>query len=529
MPPAAKRQKTTATVKSNLNAPATQRDIQAFGKITKSQPQVFGKNVLGKGLSLSDPHGKCSLSNGGTKKRKLAPTLKNSDTEEAESTFTPEQAPITGKINSFAEISIKPPTAPIQAVIPRKKSLPRLRNIETPTKGARSSLESFALTSSSPLSYTSSPNGKYDETPPSSPILPESPLPKHRESQELPEELQELINLHSSFLTALTLHYAHNGSMIPADLRILTPGVERSWRKRRVTLDDVRRILALERRDHNGGHDGAYSLLLLDYGSGKTCVEIANTSCTQKIQRRPINEEALNARFAHNLKLQWTSYGRTHSPTPSPQAFVSTLPLLPITPCSSLSKVAPLLSKGQRRLEDLKAGAIKAQQRPLATTSANITSSHHPKAKQTASRSTDLFSRIKAKQLHQSTLPLPPSAEMLAKKSALQRLPEITPVLESLASSSKKHDNDDALRGGFRQQTSHSSFTMPTLVQHLQMSLRNPIGKEEAVRSVRLLAAVAPEWIGVKEVGTLVGVTIRGSGLGREEIGRRIAKKVEKL
>ena len=66
------------------------------------------------------------------------------------------------------------------------------------------------------------------------------------------------------------------------------------------------------------------------------------------------------------------------------------------------------------------------------------------------------------------------------------------------------------------------SFTLPTLVQNLQMSLRNPIGKEEAVRCVRLLAEVAPDWISVRDVGTMVGVTVRGEGVDRREMGRRI-------
>ena len=70
---------------------------------------------------------------------------------------------------------------------------------------------------------------------------------------------------------------------------------------------------------------------------------------------------------------------------------------------------------------------------------------------------------------------------------------------------------------------------MPTLVQHVQMSLRNVIGKEEAVRCVKLLAEVAPEWVGVREVGKMVGVIIRGEGLRKDELGRRIAVLVEKL
>ena len=293
-----------------------------------------------------------------------------------------------------------------------------------------------------------------------------------------------------------------------------------------MTTDDIRRILALE---GSNGSEKAGPLYLSDYGSGKICVEISDSHHSQKAQRRPVNEEALNAHFDRNLEQQWTSYKDAHPQNPSPTAFIAFLPLYPITPCASLTKLAPLLSKGQRRLEDLKAGAIRAQQKPLSATSANAISTPEQKTKQTTARSTDLLSRIKAKQLHQSTLPLPPSTEVLARKSALQRLPEIVPVLESLAVSSKKHANDDAVTEVFRSKIAHVSFTMPTLVQHLQMSLRNPIGKEEAVRCVRLSADMAPEWIGVREVGKMVGVTVRGGGVDRREMGRRIAGMVERL
>ena len=95
-------------------------------------------------------------------------------------------------------------------------------------------------------------------------------------------------------------------------------------------------------------------------------------------------------------------------------------------------------------------------------------------------------------------------------------------MLESLASSSSKHANDDAAAVGVRSMASLVSFTMPTLVQHLQMSLRNPIGKEEVIRSVKLLAEVAPEWVGLKELGKMLGVTIKGEGLRKDEMRRRM-------
>lgn len=533
MPPAARRRKVGSVTTKKLTVPATQKGIQAFGKISKSQKQIFGKSNLGKASISENLIGKDILRIGVGNKRNFESIERNSNKPSIETTSSIDEPPLSLRTTrnatkeSTSHVSSQSsPSSAAQPITPRKRVRFTENTTETPTKGVRSRLESLTLPPS-PRSDSSSPSSlAQHDAPPSSPTSVRSSDPACDESIELPDELQDLVNLHSSFLTALSLHYAHNGSMTPADLRNLGPGVERAWRKRRVTTDDIRRILALE---GSNGPEKAGPLYLSDYGSKKICVEISDSHHAQKAQRRPVNEEALNAHFDRNLEQQWTTYKAAHPQNPSPTAFISSLPFHPITPCASISKLAPLLSKGQRRLEDLKAGAIRAQQTPLTTTSANATSSPQEKAKQTTARSIDLFSRIKAKQLHQSTLPLPPSTEVLARKSALQRLPEIAQVLEILAVSSKKHANDDAVAEVLTSKAAHVSFTMPTLVQHLQMSLRNPIGKEEAVRCVRLLAEVAPEWIGFRDVGKMVGVTMRGEGVDRREMGRRIARTVERL
>lgn len=524
MPPATKRRKVTANVPHSLTAPAAQRSIQAFGRISKSQIQNPGKGILGKDI----------YSSGNSKKRKLGSIYSPVDEgEREEASSLNKQAPLTHDSNSRpAEKLLELPSALSQSKISGNKAALQSNYVDSPTKGARSCLDSLALASSSPSSNSSSPSRTtHHETTSPSPISAESEPPQHAESYQLPDELQDLVSLHSSFLTALSLHYAHNGSMTPADLRTLGPGIERVWRKRRVSLHDVRMILAVGRLKAAEGHENAKPLYLSDYGHGKICVEIAEHPSSRTTTRRPVNEEFLNDIFLRDLEQRWTCFKTDNPADPSPSNFLASLPLLPITPCTSLSKIKPLLSKGQRRLEDLKAGAIKAQQKPLSITSANPTAFPQATIKQTSSRSTDLFSRLKAKQFHQSTLPLPPSAEALARKSALQRLHEIVPVLESLASSSKKHANDDAAAAvGVRLIASPVSFTMPTLVQHLQMSLRNPIGKEEVFRCVRLLTDMVPEWVGLKAVGKVLAVTIKGAGvLRKDELEGKIKSLIVKL
>lgn len=474
------------------------------------------------------------------------------------------------KLQSLDEINCDP-TFPGEQDTPRKKRAVNLKTAATPTDVEYSCLpekcSASSLESSDPASNPTSSSGSewasiISLTPPSSPASEKVSSTTDRETAtKLPDELQDLINLYSSFLTALSLHYAHHGSFTPADVRILRPGIERAWGKRRISNDDVRRILAITQQNlpawedgekkERGGYKGTF--FLSDYGLGKICVEIEEDAQNQGgVRRCPINEEVLNSEFVANLEAQWSQYA-SKCDSSSASSFIALLPLLPITSCASISKIVPLLSKGQRRLEELKAGGINAQQlssrllAPSASTSsdeAKLTAKIAP-----TKRSDSLLSRIRAKQLHQSMLAPPPSKTSILRKSALQRLEELAPVLEILTSSASRStfsssssrwslNNNNNIRicsssdlMDMTEQHGTYSFTMPTLIQHLQMSLKNPISKEDALSCVRLLATeVAPSWVKIKEVGKIVGVTVwRGGRMKRDELVRRIEELLEKL
>ena len=396
---------------------------------------------------------------------------------------------------------------------PRKKARLPVTAEATPTKGARRLLQTFNLSSPSPRSPFRNPNQL--EIPPSS--------QEQDAASELPEELQDLVDLHSCFLTSLSLHYVHNGSMTPADLRILCPTIAKTWGKRYVTHDDLRRALAVQQTHSINGRSLHLSALTLsDYGNGKICIEFPENGAQQS-QRMPIDEKELNYGFCRSLRLRWQEYQKSTPTTPSVLAFIAALPLHPIKLNPSLIKLTPFLSKSQTRLTDLKAGAIRAQERALKVTTGNTlpTTTQASKPKDPFARSDDLKTRIFAKQLQKSTLPIPLSPDQLARRSALQRIPEIAPVLESLALSAQRHCDDDA-GDPWKQASKHVSFTMPTLVQNLQMSLRNPVSAEEAVSCVRILGELVPGWVSVKAVGKLIGVTIRGTGIGRSALAGRV-------
>ncbi|MCJ1471395.1 hypothetical protein MMC13_000034 [Lambiella insularis] len=518
MAPALKKRKLSAATTHNVARSTQYGNINAFGRVSKSASALQASKtaeLLGKDGVFHKTHDLGTSWEGVSKKRRIE-LLETPAKEQIRSIVLETEVVEAHQAPSCTKnTALQSPSLPVK---PRKKAAPRAKHLETPTKGARAFLEAFALCSSSPSTLPSSPLPTSKETPPTSPVSAKSPCPL-RLNTGLPSELQDLIDLHSSFLTALSLHYAHNGSFSPVDLRVLKPSIERAWGKRSIGSNDVRSILGILSSGESSARQDTEAqcpIALSDYGRGKICIEINGSIPPNGLRRRPIDVEKLNARFLENITQLWTAQSSTDV-----TAFLSDLPRAPITTCSSLRKISPLLAKGQRRLEDLKSGAIKAQLSNSPSKTA-VPSQPHSSPKLPSSRSSSLLERIQAKELYQSTLPCAPSSESIARRSALQRLEEIMPVLEILTSSTSR--SDCACETEIGNENKVFSFTMPTVVQHLQMSLRNPICKDEAVRCIALLAEeVAPGWIGIKDVGKLKGVTVRrGKGMGREEMMRRI-------
>lgn len=554
MPPPSKKRKLTEVAPTTF--PNPKRGLQGFGKITKSScaTQDRAKRFLhGKSLLKSQRGSSVNPLEENKKRKVLAPQegLVKQELNHSHNAAVHVQLCQTTQSSVTkrrSRLSPSLPLCPIQQAAPKKTTPLQPSLVDTNAKEPHSCLESTAF-SSSPNSAPESPSISKSSQTPSSPIstndFTSDPVPD--ELQEFPVELQDLINLYSAFLTALSLHYAHHGSVVSVDLSILRPGIERAWRKKKVSNDDVRRILAIA-QDLGAGdppHKAQQcrgNLILSDYGNGKICVEIERDPNHLRIKMRPINEATLNAVFTKNIVARWKHHKTVNSTSTSLTTFCSLLPLLPITPCPAAAQTGTLLAKGQRRLEDLKAGAIRAQISSQGSQTPCLNSRPPSSGLASTARNDSLLSRIRAKQLHQATLPPPPSTASLLHKSALQRLEEIVPVMEILTSSVSRtisRESVFAVGSNSPQQLKSSvmadeikqdgtcSFTMPTLVQHLQMSLRNPIAKEDAIRCVRLLAGeVAPGWVKIKEVGKVIGVTVwRRGRMGREEL----AKKVEEL
>ncbi|KAI9858427.1 MAG: hypothetical protein M1824_004294, partial [Vezdaea acicularis] len=322
----------------------------------------------------------------------------------------------------------------------------------------------------------------------------------------LPEPLLDLIDLHSAFLTSLSLHVAHHGCITPPDLRLLKPTIERSWGKRAVSLDDIKKILGvLQASIHESLEKLGPMLSLLDYGRNTVCIDISEDHVKRGVAARLIDEEALNSLFTEHLEYLWRRRDRSvllgacegqEEAKSSPldrevSAFIDTLPNAPVKLCSSVVKAAPLLAKGQRRLEEFRCGMIlkkeTTQEKEIKTAK---------REEHLSSRRQGFFERLKAKKLQQSKLPAPLSPKVLARKSAAQRVEEVANVLTMLGSTGSKLLDVDTIN------TQRVSLPMMSILQHLQNSLRNPISEEEGTECMRILAnEIAPEWVTIVTMG----------------------------
>jgi len=361
---------------------------------------------------------------------------------------------------------------------------------------------------------------------------------------QLPAELVNLLALHSSFLTALSLHYAHNGTSTPADLRDITASTTKVWRQRQVTYDDIRVLIGVLDQGPTG-HLNPY--FLSDYGRGKICIEIKENSPLMDGMTH-LNEEGLQDLFKDGLDFLWSQWRISQQLVTRPIAtpkrgrgrpkkadvkqtrletflddnamskFLAELPLAGVTTCTSLTALAPLQEKGRKRLREFKESV--QQGRAQKKTRQVAGKENEPVAAQNAQqptqtkitefaavRKTNLLDRILAKQEAAKCGPAAPTPAELQRRAALQRAPEVLSVLSLMCAS----------KPGMR-----ASFSTAAFIQSLRGSIRSPISQEEAMQCINVIASdVAPGYVSVVNMGSMSSVVVN-QAMRPTDIKRRL-------
>ena len=325
---------------------------------------------------------------------------------------------------------------------------------------------------------------------------------------EEPAAYRDFVALHSSFVKALSLHFSHNGSTAPANVVDLYPTIERVWKKRKVTIDDIQRLLYIQEQSKPTSCSVKYRIS----DDGKTCcVERIDTAPqTAKAQfRLPVNETELAARFSQNLD----DFCQKQETEFAPQNI----------PLATIHKSGAALTPRnfiRQQLLDIRAGTIKLK--VIDTTQKSKDAAATARGSKVVNRKSSLLQRIQAKSFQQSRLPPPPSKETALRRAAVERIPEVLNVLLLLT------PPITSTAGLSPNSPPKKPFRWETIIQNIQDSMRNPIAKAEVEACLDILSQkeVASDWVQIIALSRFKSVVLRG---GLAISSREIIQKVSDL
>ncbi|KAI5291081.1 hypothetical protein KEM54_006395 [Ascosphaera aggregata] len=339
----------------------------------------------------------------------------------------------------------------------------------------------------------------------------------------------DLVSLYSSFLTALSFHYAHNNLSAPADLKELLPCIEKIWKKRQVLIGDFRKMVhianhraqdgegpgeaTVEYSKREGGHGGRQYLTIVNYGHGRTCLELANPPESNPFSP-PINKvEELATEFRKNLEMLWQSWRHRELQNTTPSTdntarlanhdFYSHIPLGTLH-TSTNSFITP--NVGRQRLLEFTEGSLRL--RSLQSSDSTIRESavrlHRSSRKSLAStsssgtltRKSSLLQRIRDKETQSSKLPPPPTPEQSLRIAAGQHMDEVRGILRCMRPTQAKMTPQ------------RRAYRWDEAVGNVVQSLKMPISKKEVEVCLTMIAEdVKCGWVKIavhKDVKTLV-------------------------
>ncbi|RAL10892.1 DNA replication factor Cdt1 C-terminal domain-containing protein [Aspergillus homomorphus CBS 101889] len=336
---------------------------------------------------------------------------------------------------------------------------------------------------------------------------------------ERPACVDDLVALHSAFLKAVSIHMMHNGVNRPADLRELLPSIQRIWKKRKVVVKDLQRLIWVMEQDQSSSS----SFRIANYGLGRVCLEklagaAANSVTISSSSRSEDGNGDLQERFEQTVDLLWEKALDAADGDAEKVDFLGTLGVSSIH-----ESLVPFTTfrKGQQRLQDLKGGVIKLKTEKLRADGQEDPVPANNKSLDAAStRKKGLLDRIKDKQLRQAKLPPPPTKDMLLQRAAAERIEEVAGVLALLRPRGYTGNGARAVMTAQR-----TPFRMETIVQNVKDSLRNPVADREIEICLEILARedVAGQWVNLVTVNQLRSVVLKScADVQPKEIAARV-------
>ncbi|KAF4961989.1 hypothetical protein FSARC_9895 [Fusarium sarcochroum] len=469
----------------NQAAPPASQSITNFTRISKSQASndAAGKKIIAEPKSTVT-----------TRKRKAAAVEENAHPKTTARTFSFAPSSDDGLAGPIKRARRQEPVAsPVIRDVPITKGKRTAKTTPSRTKTAHKPIASTVISENKRQGKTvqTKLDGVFKKL--SKPAADKDALPAH---------LAEIVDIHRAFVKTIMIQFAHNGSNSPIDLRTLIPHISQSWGKRQVTIEDIRRCIAIQTSTK---HDTQSPFMITDYGRGKICVE-------RSVDMAPINEERLLKQFEINLRALGAerSADEMDVDLPLDNLSLNELPQVAIKNMDIGIKANPLFNKGQRALSELKSViAAKEQEKEAKQTAASNNPLLNPDGTKMS-----LLDRLRLKQLAKANGPLPPSGPELQRRAALNRVGDIAATISMLSLS-----NPMSLP--------RQAFTMAVILEKLKDSLRVPVSKEEGASCVRLIASeIAPEWLRIITIGGRENVVVQRNS---QPVDRVLQERVQKL
>ncbi|KAK6514299.1 hypothetical protein TWF506_008695 [Arthrobotrys conoides] len=377
--------------------------------------------------------------------------------------------------------------------------------VRTPTPSKRRTTSSVPTTASSKVSKPIE-QAKDDE----------EEEEEEEEDNSLPKRVLRLITIHNSIISLLLLEYATQ----PAILAEYLPQISRNANTN-ITLVDLQRIVTLSER----------TIRLLVVENRGNAIELVNgvnwktSNLGQQFRTRVEKwwEGKTKAERKDEDKLLGSIELAEILPENSSSSSQTTTGLQtpPVTPSKPKGVTTTPLSKGQRRLQDLKNFTL-SKQTSLSPSpikkkeNISLSTGNSPSV---ANRKSSLLERIRAKAQAASSAPAPLSPAVLQRRTAMQWLESIIPILLQLTTPASTLGAKSKLHV-----PSTTSFPMTTVIQNVKTSLQKPIASEDIERSLRLLAdeiagdfVKIVEWKGDSTGSPLVGVVFNRNGRSKVE------------
>jgi len=350
----------------------------------------------------------------------------------------------------------------------------------------------------------------------------------------LPRTLRDLVSLHESFLRAFSLHAAHHGPVVPADLGDVMGTVTRLWKKHTVTKEDIQRMLGLY--EIGADVENCRSILAHKNGPFKlTTSGIGRTSRTwveyvggppRMMTPAPFNADNLQALYKAEVEAVFIS--QRSNPTSFVYDTLANYPLL-----ASIMGVQTLARKqhaSARRTEILSLSS----QTPVPSRVKSSTGSGDSQSttaqipESVKARTLSLIDRVRAKQLANASNSQP-SQEAIVRHHAIGRVAEVVEILRMKQQQKLSSRFVSAVHASPSQVRGKVSFTLNQIVDEIRGSVSVPIGDQEVRMCIKILATEMPGfWLSTFELGGIQSVVLNGPGASGAEV-KKVLEDKEKM